>query len=223
MNNEALNRKSKSIEILKQHGVPYIEHLPVIETKDQVKIRTAEEIAKRAIACLITIQMAFEHRNGEDIEDSRNFFVGLLNTFNVADYLTKDELNIFYGEPVMQDIINMTWRYEAYWVLLWALGIVDNLSFPSDTCDCEFAIESVSKHSSFDEFMASTTLRSIDEILDENDLIFRYNWACVDASIKGETPPANLDTSVVLERHKALNWLIDFDHNDDWDNPSTNT
>lgn len=223
MNNDAVNRKARSVEILKQYGVPYIEHLPVIETKEEVKIRTAEEIAQRAIACLIAIQMAFEQKAGENIEGGREFAVNLLETFQVTDCLTEDERLILYGEPVMQDIINMAWKYEAYWVLLWALGIVEELSFPSNICDCEFAIEAVSKHNSFEEFMGSTALRDIDEILDENDLIFRYNWACVDARIKGHEAPSGLDSSVVLERHKALNWLIDFDENDDWDGQSTNT
>ncbi len=223
MIDEALNRKLRSIEILKQHGVPYIEHLPVIETKEEVKIRSAEEIAKRAIACLLTIQMAFDHEGSENIDENRDFFLNLLETYDAKDYLTKDEERIFYGEPDRQDLINMTWRYEAYWVLLWALGIVKHLSFPSEPCDCDFAIASVAKCPSFDDFMASTHLRDIDEILDENDLVFRYNWACVNARIKGHEAPANLDSSVVLERHKALNWLIDFDKDDDWDNPSTDT
>ena len=44
---EAQMRKKRSIEILKAHKVPYIQHLPTIETADAVRVRTAEEIARR--------------------------------------------------------------------------------------------------------------------------------------------------------------------------------
>lgn len=47
-------------------------------------------------------------------------------------------------------------------------------------------------------------LRDIDEILDEADLIYRYDWACVDARMKQLNAPAGLNSSVVVERHGAL-------------------
>ena len=48
----AEERKQQSIALLKEQGVPYIEHLPVIENADEVRLRSAEEIARRAICCL---------------------------------------------------------------------------------------------------------------------------------------------------------------------------
>lgn len=114
--------------------------------------------------------------------------------------------HILYSNNITeQEIINMIWKYEAYWVLIWSLGLIPTLDFPCKTCDCNYAVEVVSKHKNFTEFLATTTLRDIDEILDEVDLIFRYDWACVDARIKGVEAPCNLDSSVVLERHKAFN------------------
>ena len=46
------------------------------------------------------------------------------------------------------------------------------------------------------------------EILDEADLIYRYNWVCVDSRVNDKTPPAGLNGGVAYERHRALNWLI---------------
>jgi len=57
--------------------------------------------------------------------------------------------------------------------------------------------------------------------LDQADLIYRYNWACVDARINNRNID-NLDSGVVLERHRALNWLINY-MNQDWDSFSTDT
>ena len=69
--------------------------------------------------------------------------------------------------------------------------------------------------------MAQVELRDIEEILDEADLIYRYDWACVDARMKQLDAPAGLNSSVVVERHGALNWLIQRDG--DWDDPDVNT
>lgn len=62
-------RKENSIRVLKSHNIPYTENLPSIETADNVRIRTKEEIAKRALCCLITVQVACDMDNGGDIDD----------------------------------------------------------------------------------------------------------------------------------------------------------
>ena len=81
----------------------------------------------------------------------------------------------------------------------------------------------MAQHPDFATFMAQAKLRDIASILDEADLIYRYHWACVDARLKQAPMPAGLNPSVVMERHAALNWLIDNDGQDDWDNPDVST
>jgi len=219
-----LERKQKSIKILKSNQVPYMEGLPVIEDSTEIKVRSAEEIAKRAIACLISIQVACDINNGNDIEESRGFFKSFLERYGVQDELTDAEKEIIFGEPEKQDVINMAWKYEAYWTLIWALGIVDVIDYPSEICDCDFAIHSVSDCEDFNDFMKTVKLKSINEILDEADLIYRYNWACVDARINGKETPAGLDSGIVFERHWGLNWLIGKEtDNGNWDSVSTDT
>lgn len=216
-------RKQENIAKLKELGIPFISHLPVIESADQVRIRTAEEIACRAICCLLTIQMACEiNQNGYD-QEPVEFFTDLLEQFGVKDQLTPHEKAIFRGTASEQEVVNMVWKYEAYWALLWALGIVKKLEFPCNICDCDFAIKAVSSHKSFEEFMEQVSLRNIEEILDEADLIYRYDWACVNARIKGQEAPAGLDKDVVPERHWGLNWLIDADGDNNWDNVDIST
>ncbi|TDU81801.1 uncharacterized protein DUF4272 [Prosthecobacter fusiformis] len=51
---EAASRKIRSIERLKKEGVATIDHLPVIEDSQSCRERSAEEIARRAIAVCIT-------------------------------------------------------------------------------------------------------------------------------------------------------------------------
>jgi hypothetical protein len=65
-------------------------------------------------------------------------------------------------------------------------------------------------------------LRSKKEILDQADLILRLNWACVNSRVKNEQPPSGLISSVVVERHHTLNWLVNY-LNQNWDDVSTDT
>ncbi len=221
---EAEKRKQRSIAILKEQNVPYFEGLPCIETKDSCLIRTKEDIAKRAIATIVVIQLACDVQNGtDDLEGIKDFVVEVLERFDVMAELTDKEKKILTLDVSSEELINMIWKYEAYWPLLWALGLVEELDFPSSICDCDYAAKVVFLEKDFETFMSKVNLRDIDEILDEADLIFRYDWACVDARIKGKMAPANMDNSVVLERHKGLNWLIGEYGSEDWDTVQANT
>lgn len=215
-------RKAASIARLQAEGVPYIDHLPMIEDAAAVRIRSAEEIARRAIACLISIQAACDRNACRYTPETAQWCQELLRKYAI-EQLTPNEAAILGNQGDDQDVINMVWKYEAYWVLLWALGLVNELSFPDRTVDCDFAINAVSQHADFNSFMKQVRLRDIHAILDEADLIYRYHWACVDARLKQQPMPADMDASVVMERHAALNWLIDSDGQDDWDTPDVST
>ncbi len=221
---EREKRKERSLKIIRERGVPFMEKLPAIETAEEISPRSAEEIARRAAACLCAIQVACDLNSGDDPEGSRRFFKGVLEKYGVENELTEKEKAVFYGNPEKQDIINMIWKYEAYWVLLWALGIVDGLNYPDSICDCDFAVRALSDSDGMEDFMKKIKLKNINEILDEADLIFRYDWACVDARLKGLAAPAGLHPGVVFERHWGLNWLISKNSaNNDWDSVSTDT
>lgn len=214
-------RKEHSITTLKQHDIPYIDWLPTIESNEDVQPRSAQEIARRAIACLWVIQVACDLNNNQYDDETQTFVLDILKKMQVFEVLTEKEQAILNRDVSEQDIVNMVWKYEAYWVLLWALGIIDELNYPENIVDCDFAIQAVVSANSFEEFMAKVQLRDIEEILDQADLIYRYDWACVNARLKQEQAPANLNASVVVERHGALNWLIQSES--DWDHPDVST
>lgn len=221
---EAEKRKTRSVRILNKHGVPYIEHLPVISDHRSVCLKRKEEIAKRLLACMIAIQVACELRDGDnEASASRAFFREQLSAYSVQDCLTACEKEMFDGTPTTQNVVDMIWKYERCWVLLWALGFVKELQYPSSLCDCTQAIRLVTSHRDFAAFCGAAKMRSVHEILDEADLIYRYDWACSDARIHGRIQPANLDPGVVMERHMALNWLIGEECAEDWDSISVDT
>ena len=87
----------------------------------------------------------------------------LLQKYEIGQALTPNELTILNNQGDEQDIINMIWKYEAYWTLLWALGIVPELDYPDHIIDCDLAIQAVSSCDTFAEFMAKVRLRDIED------------------------------------------------------------
>jgi hypothetical protein len=57
-------------------------------------------------------------------------------------------------------------------------------------------------------FINDANLRSLSQLLDQADLIFRYHWSVTDAEQNQRDMPAGLRANVVNQRLGALNWLI---------------
>ncbi len=211
---EMEKRKAKSIAVLKKHNVPYIEHLPCIESKKETTLRTKEEVSERAICLSLVAAFA------EGLEKS--VVLQTAKEFAVENAFSAEESSFFE----MKEIDDLTrakflWRYESLWVMLWALSYVESLSFPTGICDVPFAVKTIVERGR-EKFLSDAKLRSKAEILDEADLIYRLHWATTEARIHGEQMPANLDNDTIFERHYALNWLIGFG-GDNWDDVETNT
>lgn len=220
---EGHQRKNKTIAYLKEKGIPYTDSLPQLPPIEACQFRAKEDIARRAAALLIVIQFACDVAQGENVEESRDFFISMLRKYEVEDILTDNEIAFLYSQqPNAQEAINISWQYEAYWTLIWVLGFVDKLDFPDEVCDCEFAIQVISNCETFEQFYLQTTMRSQEEILDEADKTYRLHWACVDSRIQKRMTPADVNESIVMERRRGLFWLIGH-HNEDWDTISMDT
>jgi len=220
---EGEQRKDRSIAYLNERGIPYITWMPQLPPLVECQFKTQEEIAKRAVALLIVIQYACDVAQSLDTHESKNFFIGMLQKYGVEDDLTEYESRFLQDDELeAQDAVNLTWQYEAYWTLIWALGLVDTLEFPDQVIDCDHAIQIVSNCESFEQFYQTTTMRSRQEILDEADKIYRLHWACVNSRIKGEEAPVGMKESIVMERRRGLFWMIG--HRDEqWDEISMDT
>ncbi len=214
MNSEALSRKKRSIAILKTAGLPSIEHLPVIETESESVRRSQEEVVNRAMAlCVVAVK-------GEGVEQP--MVDKLVSDYKLAAAFTPKEADFIKNlKPSRQDSVQFSWRYEAYWVLLWALGFIDSLGRPDSICDVNKAV-TIFQENGRDGLFQKAILRPHSKILDEADLIYRYHWAVRDAQLKRQKAPDGLEPGVVMERHYALNWLIGY-MGQEWDDISTDT
>jgi hypothetical protein len=211
---ESIERKERSHKVLGEKKVPINKTLPYIEDSSAAKLRSPQEIAERLLGCTVTAV-------GGEMGDKK-FVDDLITRFAAKNFLTPAEkkfLNESLGDQ--QERVQFSWRYERSWVLLWALGYVDELTYPSSICDMRQLVE-LTKGKKVESLLAGAKPRSEKEILDAADLIYRLDWAVVDARVNNKPAPAGLDGGVVVERHAALNWLIGY-MGQSWDEITTDT
>lgn len=213
---EQLERRAKSEAFCEQKNIPIYKNPNslFVETDEKVKLRKQDEVVDRALA-LCYIGLKSEGLEQKDLNQMNNDFG--IN----AKSTPKEKAYQFAENPSEQQKIDANWRYESLHVLLWALGYVDTLSYPDKMCNVANDVKIIYELKE-QGFRQKAKLRSKKEILDQADLILRLNWACVSARVKGEQAPSGLNSSVVVERHHALNWLINY-MNQNWDDVSTDT
>ena len=219
---EQIQRRSKSIDFLSSYGIYVLESLPLIESADECEFRTAEQTACRMTA-LLAAAMYSECLYWEKmpVREARDYVDRTLGYFGFREYLSHKERQFLTNEnPSESEITEFSWEYENLFVMLWALGFEDTLFFPEKICDVASAVKKAASFSSLSEIIAYSKMRPYNEILDEADLIYRLDWACVNARISNLGEITGVNSGVVRERHKSLNWLIGLG---EWDNVDIST
>ncbi|MBB3701550.1 DUF4272 domain-containing protein [Flammeovirga yaeyamensis] len=209
-------RRAKSEKVCESNGVPIYKNPNslFIAPEKELELRTKDEIVDRAIALLY---LGLKSEGLEQVHLDK-----MEEDYGVSSKLSPSEKEYAYStNPTNQQRTDANWRYESLHVLLWSLGYIDELIYPNQMCNVADDVKIIYELGP-DKFRTQSKLRSKAEILDQADLILRLDWACVSARVKNEVAPGGLNSSVVYERHYALNWLIKY-LNQDWDNISTDT
>lgn len=218
-------RRERSIAVLKEEGIPYIAHLPAEVTEQEAALKSREEMVRRATALFgVAVYSEVLLSETPDREEALGFIDKLDEIYSIRTWMTPAETAyIANPEPSESECIQFVWRYECCGVLLWAAGITEDLPYPSDICDVPIIAELFWQHKGLDDLLSEGMPRTETEILDAADLTLRYDWACVDARVKGEEAPAALDGGIVMERHYAFNWIIGAGGQARWDDVQPNT
>ncbi len=179
--------------------------------------RTAEEIARRALALFGVVGLALGAPKADTIS--------WLKEEQLWDELTPREIAYVSARThTKQQTINASWRSEALLVLVWALDRVKSLPALSAQCDTRVfkAILPPFADLSTQEFISSARRRGADELTEMADDILDAHWRVRDAKLHGKSIPAGLDVGVIQERHHAINWVNGYDDLP-WDEITTDT
>lgn len=216
-------RKERSEQLLTEQGIPFNVHLPARAGDEHTTIRSVEQVAERAVALCIAALKGECLGAGESAEDTAALVQEVIDKYDAASFFSPVERRFVEQLGAEhQEVISFSWGYEAYHVLLWALGYVKELGAPVNLCNVGQDVGYLQQCDDVEAFVAGAQFRAKSEILDAADLIYRYNWVCVDSRVKEQTPPAGLNGGVAYERHRALNWLICY-MDQDWDDVRTDT
>lgn len=211
-------RKSRSEALLSQYGLHAPTYLPPLVSEPELRLRDAGSIAERALGVFIAALRAESLASDTPIgiDEMRDRMPAAF------DHMSPEELNFMAGtEPAAEDVAKFGWRYEGLFVLLWALGMTDDLPFPQAICDAS-QIAATMLELDAEAFMRTARTRPAGEILDALDLHYRLHWVIRQTRVNEEEEPESLNGSVIHERHYALNWLIQFE-DCEWDNVDTPT
>jgi hypothetical protein len=211
----AEQRKNQTEKYLKSLNIPLNDHLPLIEEESEVKIREPKEIAERI---LILVYLAYV----SEVPNEKENVIDFMKANLLWDKVSPDEKDLFQKEKLTeQETANISWRSEAVWLLLWTINRVDKLELPTEQIEIS---EIVSKLPEFltdpKEFIETALIRPTTEILDVSDLIYRLHWATRHTELNN-LKSVDLNTSVIMERHYAINWVTYYA--DNWDEITTDT
>ena len=211
---EAIKRKERSERILLSEGVPINSDLQLYQLSSDGQPRSDGDVAIRALCVLMTAMKAERMDQTMVLRVTRQY--GLASHFSPIE-----KEFIRNAAPTAHEKTVFVWRYEAAWVLLWALGYIDGLSIPNQTCDVNRAV-SCMRDRNTKLFVNDAKLRPQSQLLDQADLIYRYDWSMTDTDQNQRNMPADLKANVVNERRYALDWLVRYPDKG-WDEVSTVT
>jgi len=214
---DQVERRKRTEDILQELDVKINQHLPCIESEEETNIRTTRAIAQRVVILAVTNMVAFNNMSADEAID-------YLKENKLWDEVTPDE-KLFLGEPTDERKLAETWKCEAIWVLMWALKKVDQLGPPDELCDLSdipYEEYPLGGNKTADTFINQNfEPRTKSEILDANDLYYRFDWSCVDARLNNGQVHA-VNPGLVYERHYALSWLINY-MDEEWDEITCDT
>ena len=222
---ESVERRDKSMALLRDRHIYVTPWLPLLWERAEEPGRTLAEVCGRAAALLI-VSLYSECRVGDHLsyEKAREFVDPIIESYGAEKFFSPKEKE-YLDDPdsTEQTQIQYAWQYENLWVMEWALGLTDDLFWPTRICDVPQSVRIMREYPSMEELTAAARLRPRKELLDQADLIYRLHWACVDARVMGMPAPQELEEGVVMERHRALFWLAGCDEMCPWDDVDLST
>jgi hypothetical protein len=207
MDSNAIRSESKDIAIKLGLAIP--DQLPLLE--DGLELRSQNDAISRLL-CLTAIGAA---SYGYD----KRKVLAWLRQEKLEEMLVRSEIAFLKegaGAPQMFQV-----QIEGMWALAWALTFVPSLDFWQD-CDSRFVtlLPNLKIGQSGDEWRRKARFRKTDEVVAACDLAYCLHWAIRQAELIGRQTAALLKPYVVVERRRALEWLLG---NDAWDAVSLDT
>lgn len=210
-------RKEASELELHKRGIRINVQLHVIESDEEVELRTPEELMQRMLALWAVTAVA----TGGDVAHYRCY----LDAHGLAACLSAQENAFLFADEITEELrTQFVQRQESLYFLAWAAGLTDKLAVPTQVANLKQILKFFPHTMEAPERLrAALKPRRKGQVLDWSDLLYRLHWAVRHAHITGRDAPGNLNADAVREWHQAANWLCQYEEENDWDKVSTET
>jgi hypothetical protein len=179
------------------------------------EIRSAEEIARRALTLAAVISCAYG--------DPRAAVSDWLKQENLWQETTPLERAFLEKDVDEKTRREFTWKIEALIPLLWAINKIDEMPDIKTQCDTEPLKQAVIwPPNPTKDYIGSSTLRDEEVIYKEYEKVYQAHWKVRDARLNKKKIPKKFDPEVVYERHYGFNWVIGY-MGQNWDDITTDT
>ena len=117
------------------------------------------------------------------------------------------------GEVQMDDeerhqaTVDISWREEALWALMWSIELVDDMP-PDELCSRGPFYERLAPDVDPAKGRTDVLLRPLDEIAVMLDFYYCLHWHARNAQYHGQRWDSKIAPGAVLERRRALEWLF---------------
>lgn len=199
INPDEIKKQSEAI-IIKAGG----EILDWLPTREPTKTRSINEIIKRALVLNAMYEL--------HMKAPKPIIKQWLSDNNLIDELTTTESSILNSpsdELTDEENVNLYWSLDALWAIVWATSLIEDLGFDQPIGD---ELASLSPNLKLNEgghkYVDNMQLRSDKSLYEMRDLYYRVHWWVKEAS-RNDTVPDNISYGSVIERRKALEWIVD--------------
>lgn len=219
---DARQRKANTEVQLRNRLVAPVEALLPLRGVDEIRLRDASDVARRAIALFLVATRAESILTGKPIDIER------MKARCPIGYesLTPRERAFFDTEPspatqasLAQAATELAWRYEALMALQWALDMQFELAWPDEHADLT-AVTRLMIDLPDEAIIEQARLRSATELLDAAELHYQCFHAIVDSQQTQNDLSGILDPGVVCERLIAISWICGLSGESEWDETS---
>lgn len=182
--------------------------LPLHSDADFDWIRDAHDVAARchAIAAALALQQGAPAQRIRGALEDNDLERWLAD--RERRYLRHLEREItLSAEELHQTAVDISWREEALWALLWSVAIVGDLP-PDELCDRDPFYERLAPGMDPAQGRTDLVLRPLHEIAAMLDFYYCLHWHARNAQYHGQMWDPEIEPGVVLERRRALEWLF---------------
>ncbi|MCU6433311.1 DUF4272 domain-containing protein [Undibacterium sp. Jales W-56] len=203
--------------MLHKRGIRINLQLPLIESDEEVTLRDKTLVFQRLIALWAV--------TGAALSGDASYFRRYLAANQMTDYLSGKEKHFLLSDPLTEkDRAYFSLQKERLFFLAWCAGIQPEIELSLHESDVSKLLRYFPQGMEDASVLRQAIqLRSKSVILDWADLLYRVHWAVRHANLIGKTTVGNIRCDVIPEWHHAVNWITQYNEEDNWDLVETDT